>query len=153
MHHIHPKAVKQLSIIRWLSVLGLMVCVYLIYLHYKPNEHAFCNINDYFNCDIVNKSEYSVLFGIPVSILGALAYVAIFATTTALIRQKLPRIALGLLALFCAISLAFALYLSAMEFFILYAVCIFCVASQLIIISIFSLSLNIWLKHPRWLAE
>lgn len=153
MHHIHPKAAKQLSIIRFLSVLGLLVCIYLVYQHFKTDDNSFCNFNDYFNCDIVNKSEYSVLFGMPVAILGALAYIAIFATAILLIKQKLPKIALGLLALFSAISLAFAIYLSVMEFFVLYAVCIFCVTSQLIILSIFLLSLNIWLKHPRWLAE
>lgn len=31
---------------------------------------SLCNINDIFNCDKVNSSEYSILFGLPVPLLG-----------------------------------------------------------------------------------
>ncbi len=136
-----------------LAVIGMLVSAYLTYQHFKPVGGAFCNVNDYVSCDIVNKSIYSEIFHIPVAILGFAAYAIIFAAAFGLLKEKLPSYALELVAFFTGASLGFSIYLTAMEFFVLRAVCIFCVTSQIIILFIFIISLNIWLKHRRWLAH
>lgn len=136
-----------------LAVFGMLISVYLAYQHYKPVGGAFCNVNDYVSCDIVNKSIYAEIFNIPVAIFGFLAYLIIFTAAFGLLKEKLPASILKLTALFTGASLGFSIYLTTMEFFVLRAVCIFCVTSQIIILFIFIISLNLWLKHRRWLAH
>lgn len=59
-----------------LSLIGIGVAAYLIYIHLKPaGTGTFCNIDDYWNCDRVNNSIYAYLFDIPVSYLGGAFYV------------------------------------------------------------------------------
>lgn len=135
------------------SILGMIISAYLIYQHFKPVGSTFCNVNDYVSCDIVNKSIYAEIIGIPVAIFGFSAYLIIFTAAFGLLKEKLPASALKLTALFTGASLGFSIYLTTMEFFVLQAICIFCVISQLTILIIFIISLNIWLKHRLWLAH
>ena len=59
-----------------LALITTVVTVLLIMAHYETSATgSFCNINDYWNCDRVNKSSFAVIFGIPVAILGFLYYV------------------------------------------------------------------------------
>lgn len=135
------------------AVAGMLASAYLTYQHFKPVGGAFCNVNDYVSCDIVNKSIYAEIFNIPVAIFGFSAYLIIFTAAFGLLKEKLPASILKLTALFTGASLGFSIYLTTMEFFVLRAVCIFCVTSQIIILFIFIISLNLWLKHRRWLAH
>lgn len=151
--HTHPKGKMYLKIIMLLSLLGMLVSAYLAYQHFKPVGGPFCNINSYINCDIVNKSSYSEIFNIPVAILGFAAYAIVFIAAFGLLKEKFPSYFLGLVALFTGASLGFAIYLSSMEAFVLRALCLYCITSQIIILIIFIISLNIWLKHRRWLAH
>lgn len=137
----------------FLSVFGMLISAYLTYQHFKPVGGPFCNINNFVSCDIVNKSIYSEIFRIPVAVLGFLAYLIIFAAAFGLLRERLPSYVLGLTALFTGASLGFSIYLATMEFFVLRAACLYCIISQIIILLIFIISLNIWLKHRRWLAH
>jgi uncharacterized membrane protein len=79
---LHPGSkVKKLYFAMFLlSIAAVVVTVLLIQAHYQVSEvGSFCNINDYWNCDRVNKSIFAEILGIPVSILGFLYY--IFLTT------------------------------------------------------------------------
>jgi uncharacterized membrane protein len=54
-----------------LSLAALFVTGILISVHLQPAETgSFCNLDDYWNCDRINKSIFAELFGIPVSYLG-----------------------------------------------------------------------------------
>lgn len=137
-----------LKIVTALSFLGMFVAAYLIYQHFKIPGSSFCNVSDYVSCDVVNKSRYSEIFGIPVSILGFLAYVFIFFTSFGLVKGWFKNI-LGWLALFSILSLTFSLYLTYVEFFVLYALCIFCLTQQTIILFISIILFYLWLKNRR----
>lgn len=59
-----------------LSLTAVFVTILLIMAHYETSSSgSFCNIDDYWNCDRVNKSVFAEIFGIPVSILGFLYYI------------------------------------------------------------------------------
>jgi len=63
-----------------LSVVALLVTILLIQAHYQSSEAgSFCNINDTWNCDRVNKSTFAEIMGVPVSIFGFLYYAFISA--------------------------------------------------------------------------
>lgn len=53
-------------------------------LHYYPLKFGFaggqslCNVNDKFNCDAVSASAYSAIFGVPLSLWGAMTNLVLF---------------------------------------------------------------------------
>jgi len=131
-----------------LSLIGVGLTVYLTYQHFKVDESAFCNFNDYLNCDIVNKSEYSEFAGIPVSIMGMVAYVVFFIYSIGLLKSaRWAQRSTGLMTVFGGVSLLISLVLTYIEFFVLYAVCIFCLSQQFVILFIFLLLLSLWRAH------
>ncbi len=135
---------KCQKLIKFLSFLGVLVTGYLIYQHYKLSADSFCNVNDFISCDIVNKSIYAEIFGIPVSILGFLSYAIIFLAADFLSKKRV----LTSLTLFAAFGLAFSFYLTGIELFVLQAICIFCVIQQFLILFIFLKLFSLW-HHER----
>jgi uncharacterized membrane protein len=148
---MHKLSKKYLIVIAVFAVLGMLDSAYLTLKHYKPTTGTFCNLNDYINCDIVNQSTYAELFGIPIAILGFLTYLAIFVITTGLAYEKLPRPRENLIfaTLISFFGLFFSLYLTYVELFILYAVCLLCVISQLILIFISIFIIMLWIKKEH----
>ncbi len=61
-----------------LAIIGLLVAVYLTFGHYSP-ESVICIEADASSCSSVLHGEYSVIFGVPVSILGFMIYAVIIA--------------------------------------------------------------------------
>lgn len=106
---------------------------YLLYVHYAPSASSICNISDTLNCDIVNKSIYSKLFGIPVSLLGLLAYGGLFIFSVRGLSKNQDKW-VPWAFLFASFCLAFALYLTGIEAFVLKAYCVFCLAQQVLIL-------------------
>lgn len=139
---------KRLKIFIVLSVIGVLLSSYLTYQHFATSGSSFCVIDEYVNCDIVNKSTYSELFGIPVAILGALAYALMAVIAYKLYRSSAPKkTAVHALKIITAGSLLFSLYLTYAELFILYAICALCVSSQILVLILFILSLT--LSHEK----
>lgn len=132
-----------------LAVLGMLATAYLTYQHYKFSGQSFCNINNYVSCDIVNKSKYSEIFGVPVSILGFVAYSIFFIATLGLLKNWSFEKIGGALTAFTGFSFLFSIYLTYIEFFVLQAICVFCVTQQIIILIIFIILLTLWLKHRK----
>jgi uncharacterized membrane protein len=148
-----PQRERRDRKLRWfvrLNLLALGITAYLSYLHFKPSASTVCTINAYLDCDIVNKSIYAELWGIPVAILGFLTYLFLL-----LVAQKLlkgfaftalhPALTFNrvsyLLWGVTAFGFLFSSYLTYVEIFILRAACIFCLAQYLIlIINLFILS-------------
>ncbi len=124
---------KSILALVTLNFLALPVTAELLYLHYKPGASDFCVLSDRFNCDIVNQSIYSEFLGIPVAILGLLAYSLLLAISVLALRRDLTKFLPWILA-FSSLCLAFALYLTGIEFFVLKTFCIFCLAQQIIIL-------------------
>ena len=134
----------------YLSLCGALLTAYLIYQHYKPAGSSYCNVNTYINCDIVNKSTYSEILGIPVSVLGFLTYVFFFIISAGALKGKKikPRV-LPLVTAFSGIAAVFSLYLTYVEFFVLRAVCLLCLSQQLILLLVFLTFLSLWLRTQK----
>ena len=58
------------------ALAGVAVAGYLTYVHYQP-EALICTAGG--GCETVQESSYAELLGIPVALLGLLAYVAVLA--------------------------------------------------------------------------
>jgi uncharacterized membrane protein len=143
---------KRLKWFLGLTGLAILTTVYLSYMHFRPTASTLCKINDYLDCDIVNKSIYSELFDIPVAILGMVTYVLLFILGWMVLRKiKLTHIwkalnptnLLWFMFALTAIGVLFSAYLTYIELFVLHAICIFCMIQQVIIIVNFFLLLSI----------
>ncbi len=115
-----------------IALLGIITSGYATYLHYQTTDKSFCNFSEKFNCDVVNKSLYAEILGVPVALLGIVGYIVIMLGSLFAHRDKrIP----GLVAAACTIGLLFSLYLTAIEFFVLATFCVVCLTSQLIILA------------------
>lgn len=116
-----------------LSPIGLAASSYLLYLHFKPEASTICKLSERFDCDIVNKSPYSEIFGIPVALIGILVYFALF--LFALRGKWRDQTKLLPWVLLCTSgAVLFSLYLTGVEAFILRAFCLFCLTQQIVIL-------------------
>ncbi|MBN9392803.1 MAG: vitamin K epoxide reductase family protein [Chloroflexi bacterium] len=138
-----------------LTVIGIGISGYLSWAHltYTP---IICTAD--LSCDTVNRSAYAYFpptWGIPVSYLGLVAYLALFGLI--IWRMRVARQAVlvggnGLLSrvdlgLFVAtlLGLIFSAYLTAMELFVIHAVCWWCVGSATVITILFGIATaRIW---------
>ena len=138
---------KLLITIALLSCAGVAVSAYALWQHYAPLGAAFCNLNESFSCDLVNKSAYSEFLGIPVAGIGIAGYVVLGVLAIALVVQPGWRASVLPVFLTAALGgLGFAAYLTYVEFFVIGAYCILCIVSQVLIIGIAGSSLLVW-KH------
>jgi len=105
------------------AVIGLGIAAYLTVVHYA-GDAPVCAIAH--GCATVQKSDYAMLAGVPVALLGALGYIAILA---ALIRDdENARTAAVFLSL---VGLGFSGWLTYVEIVKLDAICIWCVGSAI----------------------
>lgn len=155
-HTIDQKFGKMLVAIAVLAFLAMGVAGYLVYLHYEPSASGICEINEQFNCDIVNKSQWSYIavgsVEIPVAIFGFLYYLGIFIGSVGVARKvnfaaihRLlgPLNVIRLMRWFTYIGVLFTLYLTYIEAFVLHTFCLFCVIQQFLILGILGLFLAI----------
>ena len=129
---------RVLIIIAILAIAGIAVSSVSLWHHYSPSKTSFCDFGEDFNCDIVNKSEYSTILGVPVSLIGIVGYAGLLAFATVYrSRPNSPKI------IFCGAlaGLLFALYLTYIEAFVLSTWCILCLSSFFVIFCIAVLSL------------
>lgn len=132
-----------MSILAILAVCGIVISSVSLQHHYAKSKTEYCDIGETFNCDIVNRSSYSKVLGIPVALIGMLGYAALAGLAT-LYRQRedTPLLLLG----GASAGLAFALYLTYIEARVLGVWCILCLSSLALISSITLCSLLVWMR-------
>lgn len=126
-----------------LSLAGVADSAIALQRHYAKSDTNFCDFSKKFSCDIVNRSEYSTLAGIPVAGIGVAGYAALFVLATFL--KSRPETPTRLLVASLA-GLAFALYLTYVEAYQLTTWCILCLASLALIFLISILALLVKLR-------
>lgn len=132
-----PRPRWTLATISILALIGIAVSSISLYHHYGSSKTNFCDFGESFNCDIVNRSVYSSVFGIPVALIGILGYGALLTLAT-LYRSKAETPAMLMIA--STLGLGFAIYLTYVERFVLGAWCILCLSSlaTIVLITVFS---------------
>ena len=131
------------ALVATLSLAGVMVSAISLQRHYAKSATEFCDFSQQFSCDIVNRSEYSSIMGIPVAAIGVAGYAALFVFST--FWKSKGETANRLLAAAIA-GLAFALYLTYIEAYVLTTWCILCLISQSLIFLITIVAVVIKLK-------
>lgn len=120
-----------------LSVLGFGVSLYLLTVHWGWWTAVCLGVGD---CEAVNTSRFSELLGVPVALLGALAYAAQIALCGAIHWDRYAMLARRALFIMAVIGVVFSAYLTYLELFVIHAICPWCVTSAILLIAITILS-------------
>ena len=107
------------------ALAGLVVAGYLTWVHFD-DAALVCIAGD--GCETVQESEYAEIAGIPVAVLGFVAYGIVLG----LIAWDAPAARLGA-AMLAVVGLLFSLYLLALQLFVIDAVCVWCLANDVVI--------------------
>lgn len=126
---------RILLAISLLAVVGMALSAVSLKNHYSGEKTEYCDLGDNFNCDLVNRSVYSHIGPVPVAAIGLAGYAALFALS-----RLRPRAAHVLMLLGGLAGLAFALYLTHIEAYVLGVWCILCLGSLATIVLITVLS-------------
>lgn len=113
-----------------LAILGILASSLALREHYRTYGDAPCDINEKWDCGIVNHSPYAVFYGIPVADIGITGYLLL----AVLALKRFYRLLLAA----ALIALGFSLYLAHIEASILEVWCVYC-AISLGLISLISL--------------
>lgn len=123
-----------------LSIVGVAISTYSFLHHQAVLPGTWCDLSATFNCDTVNRGPFSEIAGIPVALIGIIGY--LFLVIAAALRLKQPEDK-GLrvfLILAATGGFLFSLYLTGVETVVLQVWCPVCLTSQVVMLSIFILS-------------
>ena len=107
-----------------LAVAGAAISSYLLYARFTHTALA-CATG---GCEIVQRSDFAVLAGVPVALLGLAAYIVLFGT--ALSASEVAR-AIG--AAVSLTGLAFSAYLLYVQLAVIDAICQWCLGSDVVL--------------------
>jgi uncharacterized membrane protein len=107
------------------ALAGIAVAGYLSWAHYAHSA-VVCIAGG--GCETVQESDYAAIAGVPVAVLGLIAYAVILA----LIAWDAPiaRLSAATIAL---MGLLFGAYLLALQLFVIDAICVWCLANDVLI--------------------
>jgi len=120
-----------------LAAFGVVVSSVSLYHHFATSKTLFCDLGQSFNCDLVNRSQYSTLAGLPVALIGIAGYLILLSLAT-VYREKAETPLMLVIASLA--GLAFALRLTYIEARVLDAWYILCLSSLATILAIAVLS-------------
>jgi vitamin-K-epoxide reductase (warfarin-sensitive) len=105
-------------------LLGGILSAVSLHNHYSTSPTEYCDLSATFNCDLVNRSTYARLLGVPVALVGVVGYLLLFALSFGT-----SRLFASIRFVASLIGLAFALYLAYVEAYILAMWCLLCIGS------------------------
>jgi len=129
-----------------LSLLGIFVAAYLYLYKLGKIGTLACGTG---GCETVQLSRWSRFLGVDVALIGLIGYAGLLVLTVLSLQPRFTadRRIVQLIALASGVGVLFAAYLTALELFVIHAICRWCVASAVIITAIFACAL-LGLRRP-----
>ena len=107
------------------ALAGIGIAAYLTWVHYDEGA-LVCVAGG--GCETVQQSSYAEIAGLPVALLGLVSYTIVLG----LIVWDTPYARLGAATL-AFVGLAFSVYLLVLQLFVIDAVCVWCLANDVLI--------------------
>ena len=117
-----------------LAFLGFLDATFLTASHYLHFPLPCSIVN---GCEVVTTSAYSTIFGVPIALLGALYYLAMFLAAVAAWERKRPEI-LRIVFTLSALGLSVSLLLVFVQLVILGSICPYCMLSAVTTTAVFA---------------
>jgi uncharacterized membrane protein len=133
--------VSRRQLIALLAVVGACIATYLTLYKLGVIGTLSCSIG---SCETVNTSKWSRLLGLPIAAWGLGYYLTVLVVAIVGTQPRFegsPGFARALVGL-TTVGLVVSGYLTALELFVIHAICMWCVISALIATTIFGLSLQ-----------
>jgi uncharacterized membrane protein len=123
-----------------LSLIGLFISAYLYLYKIGKIGTLACGTG---GCETVQLSPWSRFAGVDVSLIGVLGYAGLLALSLVALQPGLSsqRLPSQLLAGLAGIGVAFTIYLTYLELFVIHAICRWCLGSAIIIVAILTATL------------
>jgi uncharacterized membrane protein len=132
----YNRAATLYSLAAFIALIGLADSLYLSIQH-LTGQSVRCTVIS--GCSEVLSSPYAVVRGVPLALIGALAYFTVFSLATlAVFQYKLAEKLLGVVVLLMFLTTLWLLYLQA---FVIRHFCQFCLLSALVTITLTALIL------------
>lgn len=127
-----------------LAVVGLVLSGYLSYVHYNIDA-LVCGTG---GCELVQTSEYSEMFGIPIALYGVLMFVVVISgiILREMRSETTDLVSTGILMILLTAVLYWA-YLTYLEVNVIHAICQWCVASSLVTLALLIVEAIRWYRH------
>lgn len=128
---------KKINIIAIVaSIIGFIDSAYLTIIKFT-NSPIYCTPG-LGNCETVQNSQWSTIWGIPIALFGAMAYLVLvfcfaFENKTPLLKKYSQYVVFGT-SLF---GFLYSLYLTYLEFFVLKTICQWCILSAICMTVVF----------------
>jgi uncharacterized membrane protein len=126
-------------IVAALALAGIFISLYLTLYKLGVIGELSCSIG---SCETVNTSKWSRFLGLPVAAWGLLFYIDVFLIALVGTLERLenhPIISL-VLVVEAAVGVLFSVWLTYLELAVIHAICIWCVASAIIVTLILGVS-------------
>ena len=120
---------KIFSYIKYLSLLGILLAIYLLVEQIFQPSFQPCNINSVVNCNAIISGSVSKTLGLPTPLYGLIGYIVIFFASI----YKKKKLALSM----ATFGLLFCLWIAYQELFLLHVICPVCIGCQIIMITVF----------------
>ncbi len=126
---------RILLAISLLAVVGIVLSAISLKNHYSGQTTEYCDLSENFNCDLVNRSVYSRVGPVPVAAIGLIGFAVL------LVLSRAPRRGARTVLFLAAVTgLAFCLYLTYIEAYVLGVWCVLCLGTLAAIMGIAVLS-------------
>lgn len=136
-----------------LLVIGLVAAAYLSYVELTSSNAVCGPVGD---CNTVQQSRYSVIFGIPVGVIGVLGYLTIALAWIGFLKGNIDQKKFTSKAMWWMAGggVLFSIYLTFLEPFVIGATCIWCLTSAVVMTMLFWVFTPIYMdtkkiKKPR----
>lgn len=122
----------------FIALSGLGVAFYLAMVELTQDAAACGLVGD---CNAVQQSPYAYLLGIPIGVIGVVGYLAILGAYLAM--QQGLRYADTILSGFLIVGVAFSIYLTFLEPFVIGATCLWCLLNATLMLTL------LWFNQPE----
>ena len=138
-----------------LVLAGIADSIYLALSHYRVytdiGYSSFCALSQAINCDTVSQSSYAVQFGLPVSVLGILAYLFfVIFLSFAWLKSARPQRMWSLLTILSLFYVLYSVFLAMVSTYNIHSYCIMCVLDYAINLALLYMT---WLTGKRFRYE
>ena len=126
-----------------LALLGVCLAVYLTLYKTGVIGQLACTVGE---CETVNLSRWSLLFGLPVAAWGVGFYVVLFLVAMLGVSDRFAdaQWVSNALLFLTGWGVIFSAYLTYLELFVIHAICMYCVISAIVVSIAFVVSVLEW---------
>ncbi len=124
---------KIFTAVKVLSFIGVLLAIYLLWEQLFHPAFQPCTINNTINCNAIISGNVSKTLGLPTPLYGLIGYIVIF--FAAIYKKK------KLMLSMATFGLLFCLWIAFQEIVLLHVICPVCILCQIIMITVFILSI------------